>query len=144
MPLPTIEVKHNGVTVEVSTKTPRLDMYRNQITNIIAGFNEDLANDLGVQLGVSDQLLIDFAEHSVLCTVIDGELDFEFASITDDGDTIRAKFEAYLDTAFYPIVQRIENAIYRLSRPIDPTIAPNSPQTDEKKSSGGKTGKKRS
>ncbi len=144
MQLPTLTVNYDGVEVVVSTKTPRTEMYRQQLINRVAEFNIDIAQSLGVDLAIGDMSLMDYVDYSVLCIVNSGEPDFEFASMTDDKDTIRQKFEAYLDTAFYPLIQKIERAISTLSRPNNDVTAPNNPQTDEKKSTKGKSTKTQS
>ena len=134
MQLPTLTVNYNGVAVEVSTRTPRLEMYRRQIINAVTEFNKEIALSLGVAEGVSNVDLLDFAEYSVICNVVSGELDFEFAQPTDDAQTVRQKFEVYIDTAFYPLFSQVDVAINQLHKPSDPVTSSNPPPLDEKKS----------
>jgi hypothetical protein len=129
-----VVVTYGDIHVTVTYKTPRTEMRFNSLQQKFLSFYKELASALNEDETAVFRILHEWSEVASIVESIEGELDFIFPVGEDSSETIHEKFMAYLDTAFYGIVDAILQASREMERPRKAHLAPYAVVTDEKKS----------
>lgn len=117
--------------MKIKPFTPAIRMQRTALINRALDWMDEVANEYGVS---SNEVFAAFRDLTTMALRVNGQgkaLDFDLPVLTDDSDTLREKFVAYLNTEKTEPVWAIENAIATFDRPADTDTAPEPPTDPE-------------
>lgn len=121
--------------MKIKPKTPRTEMTFYAISGKMAGFFEQLGEELGFGSQAVDRELTRYASICARVEFDKKEVDFEVAIPTDTAEQIRAKFTGYMDTKQYLLVEEAERQIAMADLPLSPPEQqPDPPEPSEKNS----------
>lgn len=111
--------------------TPAIRMQRTAILRKAAAWYDEVGQEFGVTQDEIYLALLDFASLSLRMNGQKPKVDFQWVKSTDDSETIRAKFVAYLNTATTDPVWELERDMREFDTPADPDTAPEPPNDPE-------------
>lgn len=111
--------------------TPAVRMQRTAILRRSKEWYEEVAQEFGVTDDEIYLALLDFASLSLRMNGQKPKVDFQWVKSTDDSETIRAKFIAYLNTETTQPVWELESEMRAFDAPVNPDIAPETPSDPE-------------
>lgn len=118
--------------MKVIRRTPRSDLFYQQVLNKMGRFLTQLASEMGLEPYVLDESLTRFARLSNRVTFGEGEVDFALAQAGDSEDTILAKFVGYLDSQCVEVIDSAFREIREADRPHEAALAPTLPESAPK------------
>lgn len=111
--------------------TPAIRMQRTALMRKSNVWYKEVGKEYGV---TEDEIYLAFLDFATISLRLNGDkpnVDFKWLTPTDDSETIRAKFAAYLNTQTAPAVWEVEKALNAFDAPVDPDTAPDPPTDPE-------------
>lgn len=116
--------------MKIKPFTPAVRMQRTAILRKCQPWFGEVAQSYGVSEDEIYLALLDFTTLSLRVNGQKRKLDFGMVAPDDAIDTVRTKFEAYLNTTTSDAVWELERAIREADAPIDTALAPDTEPSD--------------